>query len=169
MPRQAKLRPACPEAEPDESVRADYEVGYKKPPKHTRFQSGQSGNPKGRPPGSKSLKTLIDRELETKVTVREGGRVVKLTKRQLLVKQLIKKAVEGDHRSQQILLKFDQELATSGRSANDNVPPADAPLEEDDRAILGALMAMLESGTGGPDREKASDRPADDGGTEDGT
>jgi hypothetical protein len=169
MPRNAKLRPACPAAQPDESASADYEVGYKKPPKHTRFQAGQSGNPKGRPPGSKSLKTLIDRELGTKVTVREGGRVVKLTKRQLLVKQLIKKAVEGDHRSQQILLKFDQELATSARSANDNLPPADAPLEGDDLAIFDAMVTMLKRGTEGPDREKPGDRQADDdGGTEDG-
>jgi hypothetical protein len=28
----------------------DYEVGYGKPPRHTRFKSGQSGNPRGRPP-----------------------------------------------------------------------------------------------------------------------
>lgn len=26
-----------------------YEVGYRKPPKHGRFQKGQSGNPRGRP------------------------------------------------------------------------------------------------------------------------
>lgn len=30
------------------------EVGYKKPPKKTQFKKGQSGNPKGRPKGSKN-------------------------------------------------------------------------------------------------------------------
>ncbi len=32
-------------------------VGYCKPPKRTRFQPGQSGNPRGRPKGTKNLKT----------------------------------------------------------------------------------------------------------------
>ncbi len=31
----------------------DYEVGYGKPPSRTRFRSGQSGNPRGRPKGTK--------------------------------------------------------------------------------------------------------------------
>jgi Family of unknown function (DUF5681) len=169
MPRHAKLRPACPEAQSGESASTDYEVGYKKPPNHSRFQAGQSGNPKGRPAGSKSVKTLIERELGTKVTVREGGRVVELTKRELLVKHMIKRAIEGDHRAQQTLLKLDQELVASERSANDNTPPADAPLEGDELVMFDDMMAMLKRGTEGPNRDKASDRPADDGGTEDGT
>jgi hypothetical protein len=172
MPERAKLAAACQEAEPCASASADYEVGYKKPPKDTRFQPGHSGNPNGRPAGSKSLKTLIDRELGTKVTAREGGRVVALTKRELLVKQLIKRAIEGDHRAQQTLLKFDQEPATSGRAANDDAPLADAPLDPDDRAILDAFAVMLKNGpveviaTEGPDREKGGDRQADRDGAE---
>ena len=33
---------------------SDYRVGYGKPSKHSRFRSGQSGNPKSRPKGSKN-------------------------------------------------------------------------------------------------------------------
>lgn len=165
MTEQAKRASASHEAEPCASERADYEVGYKKPPKDTRFQPGHSGNPKGRPPGSKSLRTLIERELETKVTVREGGRVVVMTKRELLAKQTTKRAIEGDFRALQTLLKYDQELATSGRAANDDERLADAPLEPNDRAILEAFVAMLKEGTlevaEGPDREKGGDRPTD--------
>jgi hypothetical protein len=35
----------------------DYEVGYGKPPKHTQFQKGASGNAKGRLKGTKNLST----------------------------------------------------------------------------------------------------------------
>ena len=37
----------------------DYAVGYRKPPVETRFQKGQSGNPQGRPRGTKKLVTLL--------------------------------------------------------------------------------------------------------------
>ena len=35
----------------------DYEVGKGKPPKHTRFEDGVSGNPHGRPPGVRNVAT----------------------------------------------------------------------------------------------------------------
>ena len=49
----------------------DYEVGYRKPPVNTRFKSGQSGNPKGRPRGSKGFATLMRKALSETVLVRE--------------------------------------------------------------------------------------------------
>ena len=46
-----------------------YEVGYGKPPRHTRFIKGQSGNPRGRPTGAKNLKTLLSEALNETVIV----------------------------------------------------------------------------------------------------
>ena len=53
----------------------DYEVGYGKPPRHTRFVKGQSGNPRGRPPGAKNMKTLLTKALNELVLVfkQRGG------------------------------------------------------------------------------------------------
>ena len=51
----------------------EYEVGYRKPPKTTRFKAGKSGNPKGRPKGSTNLATDLSAELSEQITVREGG------------------------------------------------------------------------------------------------
>jgi hypothetical protein len=50
----------------------DYEVGYGKPPRQTRFKQGQSGNVQGRPRGSKNLTTVMLKELSEKVTISEN-------------------------------------------------------------------------------------------------
>ena len=42
----------------------DYEVGYGKPPRHTRFVKGRSGNPRGKPPGAKNFTTLLNEALD---------------------------------------------------------------------------------------------------------
>ena len=51
-----------------------YEVGYGKPPTHSQFRPGQSGNPAGRRKGVRNLKTDVKRTLEMPVKVKEGGR-----------------------------------------------------------------------------------------------
>lgn len=51
----------------------DYEVGYKKPPKGSQFKKGQSGNPKGRPKGSRNVANIYQDLLEEELNVTEGG------------------------------------------------------------------------------------------------
>jgi len=63
-----------------------YEVGYGKPPRHTRFKKGQSGNPRGRPCGSKNLSSLLSEALNEPVIVAENGRRRKISKRQAIIK-----------------------------------------------------------------------------------
>jgi hypothetical protein len=58
----------------DDSNSKDYVVGYCKPPLHSRFQAGRSGNPAGRREGVHNLMTDVKRTLGTPVKVKEGGR-----------------------------------------------------------------------------------------------
>jgi hypothetical protein len=77
------------------SDQTDDEVGYGKPPKATRFKKGQSGNPKGRPAGAKGVKASLKHELDSKITVREGGRDKKITKAEAIAKTVIASGLNG--------------------------------------------------------------------------
>ena len=94
---------------PPEALRG-YEVGYGKPPRHTRFKKGQSGNPRGRPGGSKNLKTLLNEALNEPVVVSEEGRRRKITKREAIVTQLVNRSATADLRALKILLDTLREI-----------------------------------------------------------
>ena len=91
----------------------DYAVGYGKPPRHTRFEKGRSGNPKGRPSGAKNLSTLFIEALNETVIVAENGGRRKISKRQAIVKQIVNKAAKGDWRCTKLLLELPQETGSS--------------------------------------------------------
>jgi Family of unknown function (DUF5681) len=82
----------------------DYAVGYRKPPKATRFKPGQSGNPKGRLKGSPNLASDLSAELGEQITVREGGQARYISKQRALIKSLMAKALQGDVRATTALL-----------------------------------------------------------------
>jgi hypothetical protein len=100
----------------------DYKVGKGRPPKHTRFKKGQSGNPSGR----KKLPDVVEaaaRVLEKKVSVTEDGVRKKMPAIDaVLIKQLAK-AMTGDIRAAEFLIKI---------VANDNTRRGDGGQEEDD-------------------------------------
>lgn len=92
-----------PEGNPDDAPGAEggaegggYDIGYAKPPKHSRFKPGQSGNPKGRPKGARSLAACVQEELNAKVTVREDGRTRTLSKREALAKRVVNDGIAGN-------------------------------------------------------------------------
>jgi hypothetical protein len=91
------------------------EVGYGKPPQTTRFRKGQSGNPRGRPRGSRNFASLVDEALADPVMINENGRRKKATKLQVIVKQLVNKAAQGDHRSIQLLMAFTERQQLLGK------------------------------------------------------
>jgi hypothetical protein len=93
-----------------------YEVGYGKPPKATRFTSGQSGNPNGRPPGSESTRAIVRRVLDKKLRTNENGKPVERSLRELKVLTLAEKAIKtGDPYANEYLDKFDYEDAKPER------------------------------------------------------
>ncbi len=86
--------------------RRDYEIGYGKPPKRTRFKRGRSGNPKGRPKGSRNLQTDLEEELKRQVVIREDGKPKQVSKQRATVMSLFNKAMQGDPPAIRILFEL---------------------------------------------------------------
>jgi hypothetical protein len=105
----------------------DYEVGYGKPPRHTRFKRGQSGNPRGRPPGAKNLSTLLNEALNELVAVTENGGRKSISKRQAAFKQLVNEAAKGNWRALKLLVDIlqDIERRTEPQTAENSFSLAD--------------------------------------------
>jgi hypothetical protein len=115
-----------------------YEVGYKKPPKASQFQPGQSGNLNGRPKGSKNLKTDLAEELQERIALREGGERRTVSKQRAMLKRLIERALHGDTKAAALIINMVARFLDQTEDEDHA-----APLDETDRAILDAYVARM--------------------------
>lgn len=70
-------------------------VGYKQPPKASRFPKGQSGNPRGRPK-NRHREIPYDTVLGQMATIREDGREHRVTAAEAFLLKLTQKGLAGD-------------------------------------------------------------------------
>lgn len=119
--------------------RDDYAVGYGRPPRHTRFGKGHSGNPRGRPPGAKNLKVLLSEALDQSVTVTENGRRRKVTKREAIITQLVNRSATADLRALKILFDMMRDLEAQTEPAPGETPA----FSEADEKVLEQLRARF--------------------------
>ena len=101
----------------------DYEVGYGKPPRHTRFEKGApSANPRGRP--RKDMAALLVEGLNKKVVVTENGRRRRITLREAITRQLINQSASADLRATKMLLDMIKDAEKQAAAAS---PPEPSP------------------------------------------
>ena len=117
--------------------RRGYDIGYGKPPRHTRFQRGRSGNPHGRPKGAQNLATMLSEALNEMVTVAENGRRRKISKRRTIVTQLVNRAAQADPKATQILLPVMQDAERRNEPA-----PAEADFGAADEKVIEQLKTL---------------------------
>ena len=129
--------PTDPPMPPDQ--KGDYEVGYRKPPRHSRFTKGQSGNPRGRPAGAKNLKTLLSEALNEPVIVTENGGRRRVTKRQAIITQLVNRSATADWRAIKILLDLVREIEGQSEPAASET----TAFSEADEMVLEQLRARF--------------------------
>jgi uncharacterized protein DUF5681 len=139
------------------TIRAfDYKVGYGKPPVETRFKKGNTANLRGRTAGSKNLATMLGRALDEPVVVAEDDGQRTVTKRELVVLQLVDKSAQGDLRATKLL--FDILRVTDPRTVA--APADEAEADAADAAIervRAKLVRLLDSHPAAP---SSDDPPA---------
>ena len=140
-----------------------YEVGYGKPPKHTRFKPGQSGNPKGRPRKQRNLRTVVKEALKEKITIREGERTRTVSRLDAIVRVTINNALKGDAKA---LAAFIQLIRPTGLMGEEPETASRDSVGADDDAILaeflerqGIVKQQGSSEEGSPAAEAKSPNP----------
>ena len=116
----------------------DYTIGFQKPPKHTRFVKGKSGNPLGRPKGSHNATTVFDQACRERIRVTINGKISYLSKYKAAQTQLLNKAAGGDLRAMQLVLNW---FTWRLNSAEPNVPTI--PLHERDKFVLANMLDRI--------------------------
>ena len=135
----------------------DYEIGYGKPPRGRRFPKGNSANPRGRPRKSKDLASLLMRALDAPVTVVEAGTRRRLTKRELVIAQLVEKCAGADLRATKLLLDMLHKLERGAPAAPGDTASsaADDEVYAQVRAKLARLALAQGAGLPGADSPKS--------------
>jgi hypothetical protein len=85
---------------------ADYSVGYRHPPKASQFKTGASGNPKGRPKGSRPVGAVLQDIIQQKVSVTESGKTRRIPALEVIIRRLANDAMRSDPRAIKLLLSL---------------------------------------------------------------
>ncbi len=131
---------------------AEYDVGYGKPPNHTKFKKGQSGNPRGKQKGKKSLKTILAEELLSQMTINLNGKSVTGTRQRLMFQTLTARAAVGDIAAQRLLLPL--VLQIIGAEGMDASKPS---LSAQDQRLLDEMLAEFGLANDPPPSADAAD------------
>ncbi|MBU3626600.1 hypothetical protein ICN48_10195 [Polynucleobacter sp. JS-Safj-400b-B2] len=120
----------------------EYDVGYGKPPQHTRFKKGQSGNPAGRRKGRANLGTLLNSVLHATVQINERGKRVTKSKLEIALTQVANKAATGDLKAIAMITRLAQFSEDITRSELELRLNADQQITKEMARALGARMVL---------------------------
>lgn len=134
---RTRERRTSPRANNNKRSGRNYQVGYGRPPTAHQFKPGRSGNPKGRPKGSKNEATILRSIFNRQIESRDGGRIRKISVLEGMLLKFAEDALKGNPKSATFLLN-------RYRLTEDTAPEA-SELDQDDRALLEAYTKTLQT------------------------
>jgi hypothetical protein len=134
---------------------SDSSVGYGKPPLSTRFKKGVSGNPNGRPKGSRNVAAVFAKTLREKVVINEHGQRKTISKLAAAIKQLVNKAASGDLRALQMLVALAREAETREAPSSGER----SALGEFDQIVIDGIMKRFQPVTPIEGGQETNDKP----------
>ena len=130
MSKQRRKNTASPDDEANH-----HNVGYGRPPREHQFPPGKSGNPRGRPKGSKSASAILFQVLNRKLRVRQDGKEKQITVLEAIIVKFADEALKANARAAHFL--FNLTDPASKQDQNSNVTSAD------DQKILDAFVSEI--------------------------
>ena len=129
-------------------VESTYMVGHGKPPAHSQFKPGQSGNPKGRPRGSIGFRQALVAAINERVVISENGRKIRRSKGQIAAIQIANKAAKGEYRAIELLAKHTDTLGAAEAVVAPSADTAERTFgSEEDEQVLDAFMRRFKEGS----------------------
>jgi len=109
-----------------------YKVGYGRPPEHTRFLPGKSGNPRGRPKAQPSAEALLLEEASKLIKVKSGDKILKVSRLRALMRKLIDLSLQGNMAALRLVVPYLSKAHAEAQVTR----PHEAPLSDDELAVL---------------------------------
>jgi hypothetical protein len=133
---------------PSDSDNETYHVGYRNPPRETRFKPNQSGNPKGRPWRRPTLHATVAKVMKEQIKIRDGERELRMSNLDALVRTAFRRALNGDpklFRALAVMLRIESGEDQGEEEANVHVSAADEAILTDFLMRHGVEPNRLES------------------------
>jgi hypothetical protein len=139
------LQPSDETTDPPSASAGEYAVGYRRPPRHSQFKAGQSGNPKGRPKAAKGLNLIVRDTLTQKVAVRTASGERKISRIEAVLQKTVEQAMKGNPRALAELLKLYANAVPDQKHGAEH-HEREEDLTATDLAMLEELRQMLSGG-----------------------
>ena len=120
------------------STRGKGAVGYGRPPKAHQFKPGRSGNPRGRPKGSKNEATIWRDVLSKRIPIRESGKARKVSVLEAMILKYVERALGDDIKAATFVLN-------RIRLIDGSAPAETEGLDQDDQEVLDAFIKRIQA------------------------